>query len=95
MADKKQIMSWLEGLAQDDWPMFHSDSEVQEIAKNALELLKEQEVITPKISETATYHNGITSFRRIYSCGSCNGRISGDAAFCQNCGRAVKWNEQP
>ena len=43
MADKKQIMSWLEGLAQDDWPMFHSDSEVQEIAKNALELLEEQD----------------------------------------------------
>lgn len=45
MTDKKQIMSWLEGLAQDDWPMFHSESEVQEIAKNALELLKEQESI--------------------------------------------------
>ena len=42
MEDRKQIMSWLEGLEQDDWPMYHSDSEVQEIAKNALELLKEQ-----------------------------------------------------
>ena len=35
-------MAWLEGLAQDDWRMYHSDSEVQEIARNALELLKEQ-----------------------------------------------------
>ena len=41
MADRKQIMSWLEGLAQDDWPMYHSDSEVQEIAKAALALLNE------------------------------------------------------
>ena len=36
-------MSWLEGLAQDDWRQFHSDSEVQEIAKAAFALLKEQE----------------------------------------------------
>ena len=28
---------------QDDWPMFHSDSEVQNIAKATLDLLKEQE----------------------------------------------------
>lgn len=37
-------MSWLEGLAQDDWPMYHSDSEVQEIAKAAFALLEEQKV---------------------------------------------------
>lgn len=46
MADKKHVMSWLEGLAQDDWHMYHSDSEVQEIAKEALALLTEQEVKT-------------------------------------------------
>lgn len=40
--DRKSVMAWLEGLAQDDWRMYHSDSEVQEIARNALELLKEQ-----------------------------------------------------
>ena len=32
-------MAWLEGLAQDDWRMYHSDSEVQEIARSALELI--------------------------------------------------------
>jgi len=37
------VMSWLEGLAEDDWRDFHSDSEVQNIAKIALELLKEQD----------------------------------------------------
>lgn len=41
--DRKSVMSWLEGLAQDDWRQFHSDSEVQEIAKAAFALLKEQE----------------------------------------------------
>ena len=44
MIDRRtQVMSWLEGLAQDDWHMYHSDSEVQEIAKTALELLEEQD----------------------------------------------------
>ena len=43
MADRTTVMSWLEGLAQDDWRMFHSDSEVQVIAESALALLKEQE----------------------------------------------------
>ena len=41
--DVKKIISWLEGLSQDDWREFHSDSEVQNIAKSALELLKEQQ----------------------------------------------------
>lgn len=41
--DRKTVMSWLEGLAQDDWAEWHSDSEVQTTAQAALELLKEQE----------------------------------------------------
>ena len=43
MADRETVMSWLEGLSQDDWRAYHSDSEVAEIAKAALALLKEQE----------------------------------------------------
>ena len=50
------VMSWLEGLTQDDWREFHSDSKVQNIAKYALALLKEQEAnkqISDAIHETA------------------------------------------
>ena len=43
MTDQEKVMSWLEGLSQDDWRQFHSDSEVSNIAKAALALLKEQE----------------------------------------------------
>ena len=43
MTDRKTVMSWLEGLAQDDWREWHSDSEVQTTAQAALDLLKEQE----------------------------------------------------
>ena len=42
MTDIDTVMSWLEGLSQPDWRDFHSDSEVQNIAKASLELLKEQ-----------------------------------------------------
>ena len=42
MVDRNTIMSWLEGLAEPDWRMFHSDSEVQTIAKETLAMLKEQ-----------------------------------------------------
>ena len=45
MPDRKKVMSWLEGLAQQDWRMFHSDSEVQVIAESALALLKKQEAV--------------------------------------------------
>ena len=43
MADRVKVLSWLEGLTDDDWRMYHSDTEVQNIAKAAFELLKEQE----------------------------------------------------
>lgn len=42
MNDIRTVMSYLEGLAQDDWRENHSDSEVQNIAKEALKLLEEQ-----------------------------------------------------
>lgn len=45
--DKEKVISWLEGLAEDDWRECYSDSEVQETARQALNLidalLKEQE----------------------------------------------------
>lgn len=43
MPDREKVISWVEGLAEDDWRLFHSDSEVQNIAKAVLALLKEHE----------------------------------------------------
>ena len=47
MPDREKVMSWLEGLAEPDWRECYRDSEVQETARQALdlidELLKEQE----------------------------------------------------
>ena len=45
--DRENVMSWLECLAEPDWRECYSDSEVQETARQALdlidELLKEQD----------------------------------------------------
>ena len=55
MADIEKVMSWLEGLSQDDWREFHSDSEVSNIAKDALELLKEHPKIV-RCKDCIYYH---------------------------------------
>ena len=39
MDDTDKVISWLEGLTHEDWRQFHSDSEVMEIAKTAIEQL--------------------------------------------------------
>ena len=100
MADREKIMSGLEGLAQDDWRQYHSDSEVQQIAMDALELLKEQEAAEP----VEEFINGTN--RHKYHCKRCGnivGTILDDKHpifpgvklsikhFCDVCGQAVKW----
>lgn len=93
MTDRLTIMSWLEGLAQDDWRECHSDSEVQEIARQTLVLLKEQELVKP-------HYNARTNW---YECGACHYSMTSGmhcrgelipaykVGFCAKCGRAVKW----
>ena len=81
-------MAWLEGLAQDDWRMFHSDSEVQEIARNALELLKEQEAVKPK---KAKGYNPPMYTLYEYECEECKSPMMNKQPFCMGCGRSVKW----
>lgn len=92
MADRKQIMSWLEGLAQDDWHMYHSDSEVQEIAKAALSLMEEQE---PMLLENQHKPYGISTNANspwISRCPRCGKKVEGkQTKFCKYCGQAVKW----
>ena len=87
--DRVSVMSWLEGLAQDDWRQYHSDSEVQEIARSALALLEEQKPVTMK----PYYFN--------YMCSGCKSEIDGEfieytggkIKFCPWCGKAVKWDD--
>jgi rubrerythrin len=88
MTDKKQVMSWLEGLTFDDWYMYHSDSEVQECAKSALSLLKEQGTEWEHLWDAP---DG-TFKGRCKKCGFVHFFIEGHDTqykFCPECGKAV------
>lgn len=82
--DMKSVMAWLEGLAQDDWRQFHSDSEVQEIAKAAFAVLKEQEAVRPRRIDGKRNH--------FIRCGNCNYDLMTGFQFCPHCGKSVKWD---
>lgn len=75
-------MSWLEGLSEPDWRVFHSDSEVQNIAKSAIELLKDQEAVEMEIE------GGGASWW--YVCEECHGPVDYYDSFCRHCGRPFK-----
>ena len=85
MTDQEKIMSWLEGLSQDDWRQFHSDSEVSNIAKAALGLLKEQEPAEPVIKKGRLF--------TAPTCRKCGYFFPTGTKpnYCQECGQAVKW----
>ena len=51
MPDLEKVIGDLDGLTWDDWHEWHSDSEVRQIAKDAIELLKEQEVLLKRAYE--------------------------------------------
>ena len=90
MEDIKTVMSWLEGLTDDDWPHFHSDSEVQNIAKSAMELLKEQEAVKPIAKEDDTYEcicSAVVGWDEL----DANGMVQMRFNYCPFCGRVVKW----
>ena len=96
-------MSWLEGLAQDDWAEWHSNSEVQTTAQAALDLLKEQEPRTAHwfISEyeyLTCSHCGESYYTGAESTEEARQRLAGGRyyKFCPHCGarmdaQEVKW----
>lgn len=60
---------------------------VEELLRDALELLKEQE---PERVEIVDSDGGRTHW---YVCGGCKTPINPGDRFCHECGRAVKWGE--
>lgn len=78
--DVKSVMSGLEGLTEYDWRMYHSDSEVRNIARDALSMLKEQpEIIRCK---DCKYGQKCTDGETTYQC------------FKWNCGEFWELHEQ-
>ena len=85
MTDTKAIMSWLEGLAEPDWSMFYSESEVQTIAKETLDLLKKHEAVVPIEKDEVAV---ITRYR--FDC-PCGAPLLVNQPYCACCGKEVKW----
>ena len=87
MTDIKTIKSWLEGLAEPDWRLFHSDSEVQTIAKEMLDLLKEYEAVEPySINAERTYGLCPKCGKLVFRYGNVE-----ENHYCGICGQPVKW----
>jgi len=66
---------------------------IARMAADALELLKAQEPIEPKMSNTAIPVSK-TSVRFVltYWCGACGEAINQNDVYCRKCGQAVKWD---
>lgn len=94
MTDIKTIMSWLEGLAEPDWRMFHSDSEVQTIAKETLALLKKRKPILLENQHKPYGFSTNANSPWISRCPRCDKKVEGkQTRFCKYCGQAVKWDD--
>ena len=81
--DKRNVMDWLNDMAHDEkWPCYYSDSELQMLAKDALELLKKQETKPPE------WHIGRAH------CPECGElfpkKKEREINYCFQCGQAVK-----
>ena len=89
--DRTEIMANLEGLTWDDWRMYHSDTEVQNIAKSAFDLLiallKEQEAVEPEVEV-------LNEIDRLYRCPKCHKCFFYEKQkYCDQCGKKVTWND--
>lgn len=97
MPDREKVMSWLEGLAEPDWRECYSDSEVQETARQTLDLiddlLKEQE------AKNGYWINPTSQDCHCSECGEQPVHEPGESVplydYCPYCGAKmeVKWNE--
>ena len=91
--DRTDIMANLEGLTWDDWRMYHSDTEVQNIAQSAfyllIALLKEQEPMQVKTDMYGNAYCPWCSTDTTIEMGVM--RLHLGTRFCPYCGKAVKW----
>lgn len=60
---------------------------VERMKRDALELLKEQEPVSPIPYQQDTSIGFFAGFK----CGGCNAEVFPDYRFCPMCGKAVKW----
>ena len=88
MPDREKVIDGLEYLVTAY--AFHGDD--AQCLGGAIDLLKEQEPVEPKISNTAIpVSKTAVRFVKTYWCGACGEAINQSDAYCRKCGKAVKW----
>jgi len=93
MSDREKVLKGLECLITKEMPCegcpyYGRGNCSKKIAKDARELLKEQEPVEPKAEP------GLVNQILMYSCGHCGAIfLSRRQKYCDNCGRAVKWDD--
>ena len=68
-------------------PYWECEYCINEVMRNALELLKEQEPIEAKTMGESKSHGSWW-----FACGACGHAIDPEDNFCRECGRKVKWD---
>ena len=63
---------------------------IGDLMAHALELLKEQEAVKPLKSKLSFTHGFDWE---IWDCGCCGNQLRSFAKYCDQCGKAVKWDE--
>lgn len=90
MADRENVLKGLECLITNETPCEgcpynESGYCVKNIAKDARELLQEQDAV-PVIQREVMH-------MLVWCCGSCGVAITDGDKFCRMCGKAVKWDD--
>ena len=93
MADREKVLKGLECLITNETPCegcpYNGSGHcMKNIAKDARELLKEQEPIAPKLIKMYPHD--------IYECGNCKHKSVGSkdykAKYCPECGKELNWD---
>jgi hypothetical protein len=95
MADREKVLKGIEACADRTGALcrtcpydFRKEGCISDMAEDALELLKEQEPVKP-IKSKLSFTRGF--MWEIWDCGCCGNQLRSFAKYCDQCGRAVKW----
>lgn len=92
MNSLEEVCEWLADITKgdinwSDWYAHYSDSDCQRIAKNALELLKQQEPIPVETKVIGLP----TGDQEVWCCRDCRMVLDPNFSYCPHCGAKLSW----
>lgn len=94
MVDKEKVLAGLKSCADRTgalcrtcpYDFIHNDNCMGDMARDALELLKEQEAVEPILKR-----EGRNKYYNYYVCPRCNEEVVYDQNYCPECGAKFMW----